>query len=72
MQNWTEPQGIPQSTGTANSLARAHLRPRFFMVVDDEPAIADLVEIHLLSEGYQVYKAASASEALKILEGVRG
>jgi two-component system response regulator VanR len=41
---------------------------RSILVVDDDPAIAELVEIHLLSEGYEVYKAESAAEALKILE----
>lgn len=35
------------------------------LVVDDEQAIADLIEIHLLSEGYQVRKANSGIEALQ-------
>lgn len=37
------------------------------LVVDDDKDIADLVEIHLVSEGYSVKKANSASEGLKIL-----
>ncbi|SFR57022.1 response regulator transcription factor [Anaeromicropila populeti] len=38
------------------------------LVVDDDKEIADLVEIHLVSDGFQVEKAYSASEGLKILE----
>lgn len=38
------------------------------LVVDDEKEIADLVEIYLVSDGYQVLKAANALEGLKILE----
>jgi len=35
------------------------------LVVDDDRAIADLIAIHLLSEGYNVYKAHSGREALE-------
>lgn len=38
------------------------------LVVDDDKEIADLVEIHLVSEGYLVHKANSALEGLHILE----
>ncbi len=38
------------------------------LVVDDEREIADLVEIHLVSDGFQVEKANTAAEGLKILE----
>lgn len=38
------------------------------LVVDDEREIADLIEIHLLSEGYRVFKANSGAEALKLVE----
>lgn len=38
------------------------------LVVDDEKEIADLVEIHLVSDGFAVEKANSAAEGLKILE----
>jgi DNA-binding response OmpR family regulator len=38
------------------------------LVVDDDKDIADLVEIHLVSEGYHVKKANSAREGLQILE----
>lgn len=38
------------------------------LVVDDEKEIADLVEIHLVSDGFQVEKAYSAAEGLRILE----
>lgn len=37
------------------------------LVVDDEKEIADLVEIHLVSDGFEVEKANSAAEGLKIL-----
>ena len=38
------------------------------LVVDDDKAIADLVEIHLVSDGYHVFKANSAKEGLEIFE----
>lgn len=38
------------------------------LVVDDDVYIQQLVSIHLSREGYQVYKANHANEALKILE----
>lgn len=34
------------------------------MVVDDETAIADLVEVYLKNDGYEVYKFYNATEAL--------
>lgn len=39
------------------------------LVVDDEKEIAELIEIHLLNEGYRVYKAFNAQEALECLAG---
>ena len=38
------------------------------LVVDDEKEIADLLEIYLISDGFQVKKAYSAAEGLKMLE----
>ncbi len=38
--------------------------PEKIMVVDDEAAIADLVEVCLKNEGYQVYKFYNAKDAL--------
>lgn len=38
------------------------------LVVDDDKAIADLVEIHLVSDGYRVFKANSAKEGLEIFQ----
>lgn len=38
------------------------------LIVDDDIEIADLVEIHLMGEGYQVHKAYSGKEALEILQ----
>ncbi|SMC55513.1 VanR-ABDEGLN family response regulator transcription factor [Papillibacter cinnamivorans] len=35
------------------------------LIVDDEPEIADLVEVYLLSEGYTVHKFYTAREALQ-------
>ena len=37
------------------------------LVIDDEKEIADLVEIYLVSDGYKVWKAASAQEGFDIL-----
>lgn len=38
------------------------------LVVDDEPEIADLLELYLISDGYQVVKCADALEGLRIME----
>lgn len=38
------------------------------MIVDDEEAIADLVESYLLSEGYEVFKFYNGTDALKCVE----
>ncbi|MBO5199290.1 MAG: response regulator transcription factor [Lachnospiraceae bacterium] len=38
------------------------------LVVDDDREIAELVEIHLISDGYKVFKAYTAKEGLEILE----
>ena len=38
------------------------------LVVDDEQEIADLVEIYLVSDGYQVFKASNAQDGLDILD----
>lgn len=37
------------------------------LIVDDEKEIADLVELHLVSDDYTVFKAFDAKEALNIL-----
>lgn len=37
------------------------------LVIDDDKEIAELVEIHLISDGYNVFKAYDAQEGLSIL-----
>jgi DNA-binding response OmpR family regulator len=44
------------------------MEPKTILVVDDEAEIADLIEIHLLSEGYRVIKANTGAAALDLLE----
>lgn len=38
------------------------------LVVDDDKEIAELVEIHLVSDGYHVFKAFNAAQGLEIIE----
>lgn len=38
------------------------------LVVDDDKEIAELVEIHLIADGYKVFKAYNAKDGLKILD----
>lgn len=38
------------------------------LVIDDDREIAELVEIHLVSEGFMVWKAYNAREGMQILE----
>lgn len=40
------------------------------LVVDDECAIADLIEVYLNNETYQVYKCYDPAEALRVVETV--
>ena len=44
---------------------REHDLQEKIMIVDDEAAIADLVEVYLKTEGYDVFKVYSATEALE-------
>jgi DNA-binding NtrC family response regulator len=41
------------------------------LIVDDEPGICDSLSIYLKREGYEAHTAASAEEALRMLEGMR-
>lgn len=41
------------------------------MIVDDEPEIADLIEIYLKNDGYTVYKCYSGYEALRCIESTQ-
>lgn len=38
------------------------------LVVDDEPEIADLIEVYLKSEGFEVVKCLNGTDALKVME----
>ena len=42
--------------------------PSRILVVDDENAIAELIELYLVNEGYDVFKFCSAREALRCIE----
>lgn len=42
--------------------------PYKILVVDDEPDIAELVELYLLNEGYEVYKCFNATDGLELME----
>jgi len=44
------------------------MRTPTILIVEDDPAIADLIEIHLLNEGHVVRKAGDGPSALKILD----
>lgn len=41
------------------------------MIVDDEAAIADLVDVYLKNEGYTVHKFYTATQALECVEQKR-
>jgi CheY-like chemotaxis protein len=44
---------------------------RQVLVVDDEPAVANVMEMMLRFEGHEVQKAAGAQEALALLESTK-
>ena len=41
------------------------------MIVDDEAAIADLIDVYLQNEGYTVHKFYNATQALECVEHER-
>ena len=41
------------------------------LVVDDEPEIADLMEVYLKSEGCTVFKCATGTQALAVVDSER-
>jgi two-component system response regulator VanR len=41
------------------------------LIVDDEKEIADLIEVYLKNDGYEVYKFYSGREALKCIESTK-
>lgn len=41
------------------------------LVLDDEKEIADLVELYLKNENYQVYKFYTAQEAIRCIDTVK-
>ncbi len=41
------------------------------LIVDDEKEIADLIEVYLKNDGYEVYKFYSGMEALKCIESTK-
>ena len=38
------------------------------LVVDDDKEIAELVEIHLVGDGFRVFKAYDGHEAMRVME----
>ena len=40
------------------------------LIVDDEKEIADLVEVYLKNENYNIYKFYNSEEALKCIDNV--
>ena len=41
------------------------------LVVDDEPEIADLVEVYLQSEGFRVFKCGTGTQAMEFVRNQR-
>ena len=39
------------------------------LVVDDEKEIADLIELYLMNEGYEIHKCYDGARALRVVEG---
>ena len=51
-------------------VVRSHEMNENILVVDDEKELADLVEVYLKNDGYNVYKCYSGTDALKCIETV--
>ena len=50
-----------------SEICRKPLPEEYILVVDDEAAIADLVEVYLQNEGFAVCKAGAAADALELV-----
>jgi DNA-binding response OmpR family regulator len=66
--NFDRTEGYEMSSYRLDIRGGDNLEQAQILVVDDDKDIADLVEIHLVSEGYTVRKANTAKEGLQILE----
>lgn len=44
------------------------MKPITVLIADDEPEIADLIELHLAREGYRCIKASNGQEALDVIQ----
>ncbi len=58
----------PGTEASVKDAAKADNAKYTILAVDDEPEIAELIEIYLSGEGYQVVKAENGMEALKVLQ----
>ncbi|PZE19016.1 response regulator transcription factor [Paenibacillus xerothermodurans] len=43
------------------------MKPMTILIADDEPEIADLIELHLLKEGYRCIKVSDGREAVQVI-----
>ncbi|UUZ82084.1 response regulator [Paenibacillus sp. P26] len=43
------------------------MKPITILIADDEPEIADLIELHLLKEGYRCIKVSDGLEAVQVI-----
>jgi len=66
-----EPQSTPALHGDARRRRRQPRESARILIVDDEPAVAELIRDHLLRHGYTVDLAFSADEALAAIRQVR-
>ncbi len=57
-----------RADGPADMLGGDDMANANILVVDDEKEIAELEELYLINDGYQVWKAYTAEEGLAILE----
>src|SRR5690606_25289047 len=46
------------------------MKPITILIAEDEPEIADLIELHLSKEGYRCIKVPDGQEAVKAIRGL--
>jgi len=56
----------PSRAETAQQILQAFVAPRTVLVVDDEPAVRDLIAVMLELEGHRVLQAGGGAEALEL------
>jgi DNA-binding response OmpR family regulator len=66
-----ENHSVPGAAGRGRDRTAAMNTPRRILIVEDDAHIAEVLDLHLRDEGYEVAHAADGAEGLRLLEAQR-